>query len=595
MKSNRFLKSLKMAIPGLILTLPAALSAQTVNTPVQNPDMRKTGSMFQLYEDNRAKSIPNYITADFLLLGYSLVRESITQQFEQDVFIPSFTQWVNALDKAIPTDKKPQSLANKQLSSILLALLNDNKPQDDKRVITEFELIQKAQGISNSPLLYRQIDYSQFKPVGRHAASKTGQQFFRAIRYASTVLLPLLDSKATGISTERANLMFLQAEQMAGLYQKNDSLSNTYNHVAGLLEKRFGASDDLNWQELTSGNTKTETDISKRRLALFDMISGRGLKPRVIADIVDKPALEKNRTVADVVTGFRLFPSFATPISGAFQQLLFDHTGVYKGKAGAAPFTRGTVAGQFIKAFPTAQEILALLGEDDSIHTLAINNDTAYEGYNQAFQKSKSLLASSTGLSRQYLTIIKTLAGTIQRDQSALGFWTWQRYMDQLYVKQSTTPTGKSLNLQPVRAGALLESAPQIYNTLESIVAIELQINPGPAWKSFADLIRKIQQIQWKQSIGSSLTQADENILNNLDTRLLTLTAGRSDHPVAVAVHSNPNSKEKLWEATGLSTVIQQGQARGSLFSHHEFKMPMDKVLDKEGWIELLGSWESKK
>ncbi len=572
----------------LIVGLLAFFLAFTALPPISaaSQDKGHTG-FFDLYKNNREQQIPNFITADFLLLSYSLIRQASTVEFEDTVFIPKFTEWVESLDQAIPEDKSPISIANKRLSNVILALLNGASESKDNSIDSEIKQVIKASGISRSALLQRNLDYGQFKPTGRHNKTLEGQQFFRAFRYASSVLFPLLDSKATTVSKEAANTLYLQAQQIANLYRINASLAQSYADLTYILSERFGQADDLSWDLIETISTTENEKITAHRQSLFKHIKNTTKQPTVISEIVDKSALEPKRSVADVVTGWRLLPVFATPVSSAFQQLIFDHTQAYNGDSDANPFTRGMVSGKMVKAFPRALEILALLGQDQAFSTLQASGDTAYEGYPMAYTAARNSIAAATGLPRNYLVSMQILASKTNREQSALGFWTWQRYLDQLYIKQSTTPTGKGLITNLPRPGATLESAPQIYKLLIQMVMTENRINPSDKWNAFADVLSNIQTLQWKQSIGSGFSEHDEHFLNELDLELLSLSGG-PDYPVAVAIHTNPASKERLWEATGLVKEVKQDQAIGGLFSHHEFKLPMDQSLEADSWMNML-------
>ncbi len=571
-----------------LLLFPLQSSADLQRTVAVLPPQQ---GLFDVYEQNRLDNIPNYITTDFLLLSYSLLRAKNNESFERSVVVPLFKQWLDALDKAIPADNQTQSIANRELVSVLQALANGTTPSSSE-ARKEWDLIQTASSIQTSPLLHRSLDYGLFKPAGRYAENADAQQFFRAFRYASSVLFPLLSSKATGLTATHADSLFLQAKQIAELSQDNAPLNKAYTELVKLLGKRFGQSDDLNWsifESLESGQDQQNKILStaETRRTLFTEALEKNAQPSVIADIVDITQLEDDRTITDVVTGWRLLPSFSTSVSDAFQQLIFPNTRTYTGPNELTPFSSGMVNGQKVKAFPRALEILALLGDKWALQKLSSAADTAYVGYKAAFERATSALANASGLALQQLAIMKALSDHDQRSESALAFWTLQRYVNQLYIKQSTTPTGKGLLLSPERKGAKLESAVELTKMLVALVQSEIDINPSRSWVGFAKILQSLNDLQWKQSLGVAFSAEDESLLNELDTTLLALT-GVKDKPLLVSVHSNPSSRERLWEATGLASSVVKKEARGALLSHQEFKLPMDKPLDNNEWLKQL-------
>lgn len=563
----------------------AELKQETVSLPSQH-------GLFDVYEQNRRDNIPNYITTDFLLISYSLLRAKNQETFEQSILMPAFIEWLDALGKAIPSDGTAQSIANNELIALLQTLAGMTTPPMSETTKKEWALIQAASAIQPSPMLHRSLDYTLFKPAGRYAESKESQQFFQAYRYASSALFPLLSSKATGLIAAHADTLFLQAQQIASLTRDNSELNAAHTSLSTLLEKRFGQADDLDWAIFNTTDSLNNTtaknhSTAQTRQALFTEILKTNKPPTVIADIIDITQLEKDRSSADVVTGWRLMPVFSTPVSSAFQQLIFPNTKAYTGPNKQIPVTSGMVNGQKVKAFPTAIEILALLGDTTSMNQLEASSDTAYTDYDAAFEQAKSTLAMATGFARQHLSIVKSISQNSQRQESALAFWTLQRYVDQLYIKQSTTPTGKGLIFAPERKGAKLEPAVEITNMLIALVVSEIEINPDSSWHRFIKILQSLNALQWKQSLGVAFSAEDESLLNGLDTAMLAIT-GVTDKPLLVAVHTSPSSRERLWEATGLASVVTNEEARGALLLHREFRLPMDKPLDNVAWLEKL-------
>jgi hypothetical protein len=100
----------------------------------------------------------------------------------------------------------------------------------DKTVNGELERVLKAAGLERSPVLMRQVDYMQFRPRGHHTRSEILSRYFRAYRYVSTALFYVVDSPATGITSQEADQLTGRALALARAITGDKEL-------AGICEK----------------------------------------------------------------------------------------------------------------------------------------------------------------------------------------------------------------------------------------------------------------------------------------------------------------------------------------------------------------------
>src|SRR5262249_51554047 len=140
---------------------------------------------------------------------------------------------------------------------------------------------------------------------------------------------------------------------------------------------------------------------------------------------------------------------------------------------------------------------------------------------------------------------------------SALGFWTWTRYNNSLYAKQSYTALAKAMLLAPPRQQAWIEPSPVLYAQLASLLNWLRKTLPSPDVIAMTQLLRRCSRLSEIELSGARLSASDVNFLNRLDLAFLPLTGGK-DHPIVVDVHSEPNSGMALEEALEFPEVVSR-------------------------------------
>ncbi len=565
---------------------PAAISLKTSAKPVTQR------GVFDTYQLNRQENRPNYITADLWLVAYSLVRQRTLTETETTVIQPLLQSFLKTVSETISQHPKDAaSDANRDYLAVLNALLSGEKKGLSKTAASEYARVLGAEGISPSPLWGYSIDYSQFKPRGRYTQSPESERYFRTMRYASGVLFAVTPSQSTGVDDKMANRMVQQALQLAEAAQKS---GKPYAQLEELLAWQMGPADDLTTQDVleVKKNLKAKK-IGALRSALFDYAKKHNKQPRILSGLVDASKLEEGLAPVDVLAGWRLLPLRYSADSEVFQQLIYANTGAYKGdcKKCRTPFGLAMINGKPVKGFPSANELMALLGSQAAAKWIADNREDQFEGYQQATDKARAVLADVAGLKGAQLKLIKAgwVGETKEQDRThdplttMLAFWTWQRYTNVLYSKQSYSMTGKSFSFSEQRAGALLEPATGLYEALVEIVDQHREITPNPNWNKFAQVLAETLSLSKKADKGEKFSAEDEQYLNDLDRALLAL-AGTTDKPIIVDVHSSPASAEVLEEGVGYARVVEKLKARGARMSHYEFKQPLAKRLTDEDW-----------
>jgi len=584
----------------LLLLLPGGAPGSSAGGEEKQPQ-----GLFELYEQNRRAGIPNYITEDFVLLAHGLVINQAVTEIEAKVLRPDLQSLVEGLIKGIKAQAGAPgriARANLNLLSVVSALLagrdQDQTAPDPALVQEEIKRILEAKGLAQSKIADQRLDYSQLKVRGKYTQSEELGRYFRAVRYAGTVLFPVQESLATRIDREAADRLSLQALALSRLMIQDEELNRLRLRLDRTLTRLFGPSEELGPEDyLQAAGEAVDPDPARLRKTLLEMARAQGRQPEIISLVVDLDDLEKGLTVRDVATGWRLLPGRFTPDSAAFQALVFDRVGLYQGQG--RPFSLTLANGKKVKGFPLALELMALLGSDEAGERLEAGEETSYQGYQEAASKAGACLARGSGVPAGSLRIINYWlgrGGAVQKDgtrrlNTCLGFWTFQRYLSLLYAKQSYTPKLKSVSLAPDRQAAWLEPAPELYLYLQNQLLSLRQVLESDRLAEAARIMERLVEISQQEIMAGTLAKEEIEFLNDLDLELLELSGG-NDLPIVVDVHTEANSGLVLEEGLGFPGQVFREldgqQARGGLFNYYELKHPLEDRLTDERWREML-------
>lgn len=563
----------------------------------------RTG-FFDVYEANRASGTPNYVTEDFLALTYAMLVENAATEFERREALPALRELVPSLRARIGSETEPERLAQGFLAVFEALLLGAAAPleaPDGEPAVRELALVREARGVVRSPLMRQTLDYSQFRVRGKYAASEELGRYFQAVRYAGTVLFPLLHSRSTGIGAEAADALTGAALAISAAVSGDEAALALYERATAPLGYLFGPPDALTVAEYAPlappERVRWEVggaELPRLRLRLF----ARGVRPRVLGAAVDVTQLEPGVEPADALAGWQFLPSRLTLESAAFQELVYDRVGAYRGEG--EPFTMGVINGRRVKAFPTVWELAALLGSVVAEERLRASGDTDYEGYAEARQRAAGALELQTGLAAEHFGLLRAwLRPSAQgpsaerRLHTALGFWALQRHGAVLYAKQSYTQTAKGLALAPpARVLAWIAPAELLYTELGRLAREVAERTGYEPLERYARLAERCAWLAARTPPGQSVSGPEAEFLNGLDAELLDLT-GRKDRPVVVDYHTDASSGQAVEIALGVPRIAWAGPdsvegGRGALFGVHQFKQPLAERHTDETWARLV-------
>ena len=571
------------------------LASQTCGAAVRNLQVEGYApSIFSVYEQNAREGVPNYITEDLLLVSYGLIRVHVAKTIERERYLPQWERLVAGLREALASGagKDAASSANRDYLAVLDALLagrNDAKGSADaKRAKKELDLVFAANEIARSPLWGYRIDYGQFLPRGHYESDEAPTRYFRATRYAGAALFAVKPSRATGVSNALAKRMAQQAEQLARLIDADAELSANRQALLANLAWRFGPAEDLTLAAVLAVPPQPTRTHAAR---LFERAKAQDMLPRILGGVVENSRLRKGVSPRETLAGWRLLPQRRTVDYAAFQQLVFDSTGPFEGKAEAeeTPFGLALIDGQAVKGFPLLAELMWLWGSGHARDALEQDGEIAFAGYQEAADRARQALADATGLAALHQQLLQTgLAQpeNAERLTALRAFWTWQRYAAVLYAKQSYTPAGKGLPASRAR-GAHVEPSLALYQSLARVVEGHREHTPHPSWDAFAGALNEVINVASRQVLLGHPTAEDERFLNGLDAELKRATGG-TDLPIVVDVHVNPSSGQVVQEATGFAKVDVLHGAHGARFTQYEFKRPLAERLTDAKWREML-------
>jgi hypothetical protein len=212
----------------------------------------------------------------------------------------------------------------------------------------------------------------------------------------------------------------------------------------------------------------------------------------------------------------------------------------------------------------------------------------------QPDEGSPSFMLTDSWLDKQLLT--------------SLGTWTELRHDTVLYAKQSYTGYFSVVNPPP----GYVEPVPHVYARLASLCKMLIDGLQGLSLIS-AELEEKLlilhqtllslETIAQKELSALPLDETEISLIKHIGSTLWGLERVDEDvdrAALVVDVHTDPNIPPRvLEEATGDPMVIfvavpyPNGSvylARGAIYSHYEFQMPISERLTDEAWWTLMDS-----
>jgi len=505
----------------------------------------------------------------------------------------------------------------------------------------ELALIEAHKGFAASPIFGYDEDYSQYVPRGHYTRNETLQRYFRAMMWLGRIGFRLRPGEtpeaiAAGRRETRQALLIVAALQTARVGE--ESAVAVWERIYEPTVFFVGQADDLNlydYSQAASALWGERLDLAQladdAQLDAFIQAAAKQRAPRIVSSLVTD-----QQNPAIVTQGFRVMGQRFVPDSYILQELVYDKVGVYQ--AEGEPFTMEASAAGPIRAFPRGLDVAAVLGSERALAILEGEGDAAYDGYPEQMAKLRAEFAAlpaeqwSENLYWGWLDTLRPLTATkgegypmfmrspAWADKSLntfLGSWTELRHDTILYAKQSYTM--KATAARPQRP-----ALPQVYvepelEVWDRLLALVRQTQAGLTDRGLLNndlttrydrmdkLVATLREASRKELTNEALSAEEVAAIGGIGGTLESITtfsdktqqqvASEADERMAIVadVHTDVNSGQVLEEGVGdpftIYVLIPQGKdtviAIGGVFSHYEFKQPMDQRLTDEAWQAL--------
>jgi len=526
---------MKKTILVLLSTLLILTTLFSQTTPKTTP------SFFDLYDQNRKEQIPNHISLDFILTANYLFKQQSITHLEESILYPKFKKLAFGLKANLLkgyTPHKKEALAYVLVLNELLGNRSVNVPKEALDLAQkELKLIQKHQGIMNSPIAKVRIDYTQYRVRGKYIKTPQLKSYFLALKYMSYMPFMVNAHKATGISPKVAKEQMINARFVAIALKP---LMIEYQEIEKAITKLSGEGDDLALSIIVN----PPKDIGR----LQSYLNGLKKFPKISERIIDTTKI-KPHEIPKASLALKLLPSRFTPDSYIFSQLTYPHVGVLQGRADKLT---SHIDGKAVRGYPTIGDLGAVL-----VGKLPLEHK--YQGYKQQVSKLKSVVPSLNSIYGYDFFIYHKLLKQ-NRTDSFKGYYTQSRYIMNLYQKQSYTGGLKSIFIDE-RKRAYLE--PKIGKILDLLIAEDRLL---PNSKRFIGILKQLKALDRK---NNKFNRKDIAFLNNLDSKFKSILEDK-DTPIRVDIHTNPVDGKVMYEVLREPFVRVTNGFRGAFYNHGE-------------------------
>jgi len=482
-------------------------------------------------------------------------------------------------------------------------------------------------------------DYSQYVPRGHYTKSEELKKYFKAMMWYGRMTFRLKNKD----ETRSAVLATLALKESADRY-------NPWERIYQPTVFFVGKSDDISFydyydllKEVYSTENPTLSLIAddKEKLNSF-LEKTKDLSPPQINSMpIFAPGFQPDREKE--IKGFRFMGQRFTIDASVFQRLMYREVGDKEHTCQSDPTEWALCS--ISRCLPKALDIPAAMGSDEALNILENQGESDYACYPENMSKMKEYISSlDTTIWTQnlywgwlysllplgkekpggYPTFMKNLAWIRKELNTYLGSWTELKHDTILYTKQPYAEFGGGSDQEEeeVDDRGYVEPNPYIYARLASLLKITkegLQIRTLLS-EANEDFLNKLE------TLALSLKTISEKELNNIlptdeEFDLIRTYGGSLEHiwleaykdrgigkiyqldeepaPIVADVATDPNGV-CLEEATGnifeiYAVVPVEGIlriAKGGVYSHYEFKQPIDNRLTDEAWREMLKKGE---
>ncbi len=565
-----------------------------------------------VYSDCKEDNIPVFVTTDCVLHAYHILYDYTLRILESEHFSKDCLVLTEKMvDVSMDYSKKTgdqAALKNVAYFCVAGKLLDETfaVPSEVQDLVEEeLALIEKHEGLSESPIFGYEEDYSQYVPRGHYTRSETLKKYFRAMMWYGRIMFRLKSEEET-----------LQALYIVKAIKDTGTLE-LWDRIYEPTVFFVGKTDDLSISEYDAlarevfGEHFALSDLQdEEKLSQFIEKAWELQDPRINSAWVNL-----TEEVEEVTKGFRFMGQRFIPDSYMFQQLVYKKVGTLSNP----------------RLFPKGLDIMAVLGSDRALNHL--ESEKQYLNYTEqmeSLRKEFSSLDQSVWTQNLYWTWLYCLLPLLDEKGSqyplfmhsdawtdkelftALGSWTELRHDTILYAKQSyPAPAAAPWEEFPVPelTKGYVEPNPDVYARLASLARMMREVleqrdllltEYSRKLETLEELLLILETISEKELSGEKLTEEEYQIIWNIGGTLSSLTTFKTaveletDKNVAIVadVHTDPNTGMVLEEGVGhvfvILVVVEVEEkvtvTKGGVFSYYEFLQPVSQRLTDEEW-----------
>ena len=580
--------------------------------------------MYDLYEDNEYKDIPNFITVDVALHFYHKFFGETLKSIEKKELFPVLQQLTeNMIHKTIDLYKiEKDPLLKQDLGEIMVyfsvanQLVNNSYGNIPENLLSvaqeEVEAISKAEGFAKSPLFGFDINYAQFIVRGHYTGDEVLETYFKTMMWYGLIGYPLYDEEKNfdyNSAVKAMLITYLSFQEKEGV---NDIA--LWDKIYSPTDFFVGQSDDLTLFDLKEvmiqvyGKDLTPEDIRNDKYKSLlekeiDALPSPQIQHKLITGAVDVPTAKQ----------FRFMGQRYTLDANIMQELMFpiirpvptglDVVGAF-GSERAESLVKEFYL-QHIEPEKYSQELQVMKKKVESL-TLADWQQNLYHGWLWVLRSLWTPNQNTEGLP----FFMKNQAWEDKNLQSGLGSYAELKHDTVLYAKQPMAEKGGGEEKQNPYPN-YVEPAIEVYDRLLWLVQYSkanlekrqlLSEKQAYALQKLEEIYELLRTCSVKQLENVPISEEENNALKYIGGALEyvdNMLADQYDRPLSSAIISDvagiADTGEFLEIGTGLPNEIlvatyYEGKvylARGITYGYYEFLN--EKPLTDEEWHQMLG------
>lgn len=583
---------------------------------------RNNDQLYEIYGVNDYENISSLITTDTVLHLYHVYFDATLRKVEQDALMPKLQRLTAKMVQA--SQNQGQSASSPELRSaaasnaayfaVAANLLRSGSAPSSPSVATELVRIKAAKGYEMSAIFPYKVDYSRFIPRGHYTKSEALKRYFRAMTWYGMMPFELADKNGKP-QPDQINRAVLAAAAL-----KSSGETADWEAIYEPTSLYVGASNMYTPDEIRQASVDAFASTNRPQTGQMPAFIDR-LKAMRAAKITTH--LTRPGTPGGEVQ-FRFMGLRYIPDSEIMQRLTGDQ-----------------------RWMTTGLDVMSVLGSRRATDILdghpKIYNPQRWSGYVPERAKLAVEFAqvpASTWKSNLYWSWIDTLRLLVRpvpagypefmrnaawQDKtlsSALGSWTELRHDTILYGEQSASEMGDGDDPPPPFVKGFVEPNVAVY---ERLIALSKQSRTElqqrkliesdgvDHFKAYEELLGFLASMSRKELAGTPLTRAQHQRIRKIEGEFGDLTESmlrygnnfkaltQDDWNMALIADVHTGGDDALEEAVGkadeiLAIVPIDGKlyiARGGVFSHYEFTVPISGRMTDEAWKKSLEEFKA--